>query len=209
MMIKSLTVGPMAANCYIIADPATKEAAAIDPGGDPSKITREIEKNGLKLKFVINTHGHGDHIGANAQLAAPVYIHRLDADFLTDPKKNLSQAFFFSIRSPRAERLLEDNDEIRLGGITLKVIHTPGHTPGSICLKEGGVIFTGDTLFRAGVGRTDLPGGDEKVLFKSINERLLVLNDDTVIYPGHGEPSTIGDEKRDNPFLNEPYGEEV
>jgi glyoxylase-like metal-dependent hydrolase (beta-lactamase superfamily II) len=201
MMLESLTVGPMAANCYIIADPASKEAAVIDPGGDPSKIRRSLKKNGLKLKFVINTHGHGDHIGANAQLGVPVYIHRLDADFLGDPKKNLSQVFLFSIKSPKAARLLEDGDAIKLGSITLEVIHTPGHTPGSICLKTDSVIFTGDTLFRAGVGRTDLPGSDESALFRSIRERLFAFGDDTVIYPGHGEPSTIGDEKRDNPFF--------
>jgi glyoxylase-like metal-dependent hydrolase (beta-lactamase superfamily II) len=186
MMLESLTVGPMAANCYIIADPASKEAAVIDPGGDPSKIRRSLKKNGLKLKFVINTHGHGDHIGANAQLGVPVYIHRLDADFLGDPKKNLSQVFLFSIKSPKAARLLEDGDAIKLGSITLEVIHTPGHTPGSICLKTDSVIFT---------------GSDESALFRSIRERLFAFGDDTVIYPGHGEPSTIGDEKRDNPFF--------
>jgi glyoxylase-like metal-dependent hydrolase (beta-lactamase superfamily II) len=186
----------MEANCYIVADKNTKEAAVIDPGGDGARIKRALEKHGLTLKFVINTHGHGDHIGANSNLGAPIYIHRLDGDFLSDPRKNLSQVFFFSIKSPKAERLLEEGDRITLGGLTLEVIHTPGHTPGSISLKVDGSLFTGDTLFRAGIGRTDLPDGDEGLLLKSIKEKLLVFDDATTVYPGHGDETTIGEERR-------------
>ena len=195
-IIGHFTVGPMAVNAYCLADPVTKEACLIDPGFEPKKMKAFLEKNGLSLKFIINTHGHGDHIGANADFAVPIYIHTLDKDFLTDPRKNQSKFFIFSISSPEASRLLNDKDKIKLGSLELEVIHTPGHTPGSISIKVNGVIFTGDTLFAGGVGRTDLYGGDEELLFKSINERLFVFPDDTVIYPGHGGSSTIGEERR-------------
>ena len=199
--LKRFVVGPLAVNAYLLADPKTKDACLIDPGADHKKIKDFINQNGLKLKFIINTHGHGDHIGSNGSFAVPIYIHALDKDFLTDPRKNLSPLFMFSITSPKASRLLNDGDIIELGGISLKVIHTPGHTPGSISLRAGSIAFTGDTLFNNGVGRTDLEYGDEEALLNSIKNKLMTLADDTVIYPGHGEPSTIGDEKRGNPFL--------
>lgn len=200
-IVKKLTVGPMEANCYIIASPVTKEACLIDPGADPERIKNILAKDNLDLKFIINTHGHGDHIAANRYFDAPIYIHRRDGDFLANPEKNLSSAFGFPISSPKAARFLEDNDEIHLGDIRLEVLHTPGHTPGSISIRLDGIVFTGDTLFSGGIGRTDFPYGDESQLLKSIKERLLVLGDDTVIQPGHGESSTIGVERRSNPFL--------
>ncbi len=199
--LKRIVVGPLAVNAYLLADPATKVACLIDPGADHKKIKDFINKNGLNLKFIINTHGHGDHIGSNGNFDVPIYIHSLDKNFLTDPKKNLSLLFMFNIKSPEAARLLEDGDVVNLGSLSLKVIHTPGHTPGSISLKLDGIIFTGDTLFNNGVGRTDFEYGDEAALFDSIKKKLMTLADDTVIYPGHGEPSTIGDERRGNPNL--------
>jgi glyoxylase-like metal-dependent hydrolase (beta-lactamase superfamily II) len=200
-MIECLAVGALETNCYIVADDATKEAALIDPAGDEGRIRKILKENSLKLKFILNTHGHGDHIGANGSFKVPIYIHRLDADFLRDPKKNLSSFFMFGIRSPEAERLLEHGDKISLGNLEFEVIHTPGHTPGSVSFKLGDVIFTGDALFAGGIGRTDFPYGDEELLLRSIRDRLLVYSDDTVIYPGHGESSTIGRERRENPFL--------
>jgi len=194
-ILKRFIVGPMGVNCYLVADPVTKEACLIDPGADPETIKNYIAKNGLELKFIIITHGHGDHIAANGYFKAPIYIHRSDADFLADPAKNLSKYFLFAVTSPKASRLLEDGDIARLGGLTFTVIHTPGHTPGSISLKLDGVIFTGDTLFCSGVGRTDFEYGDEAALYRSIRERLFSQADDTVIYPGHGDSSTIGAEK--------------
>jgi len=199
--LQRFVVGPMAVNCYLLADPATKDACLIDPGAVPPGIKNILSKNGFQLRFIVNTHGHGDHIGANAHLNLPVYIHSLDADFLADAGKNLSSAFFFRVTSPEASKLLEDGDRIALGGLELEVLHTPGHTPGSVSLKIDGVVFTGDALFAGGIGRTDFPYGDEEVLMKSISQRLLTLGDGTVIYPGHGEPSTIGEEKRSNPFI--------
>ena len=199
--LKRFVVGPLAVNAYLLADPATKEACLIDPGADAGVLKDFINKNKFILKFIINTHGHGDHIGANGNFAVPICIHSLDKDFLTDPSKNLSPLFMFNIKSPPAARLLEDGDDLELGSLKLRVIHTPGHTPGSISLELDGIAFTGDTLFNGGIGRTDFDYGDEAALLESIQKRLLVLRDDTIIYPGHGEPSTIGAERETNPFL--------
>ncbi|MDD5428631.1 MAG: MBL fold metallo-hydrolase [Candidatus Omnitrophica bacterium] len=200
-VLKRFIVGPLGVNAYLVADPVTKEACLIDPGADHRKIKDFIDKNGFTLKFIINTHGHGDHIGANKNFDVPIYIHALDEDFLADPDKNMSRVFTFSITSPAASKLLKDGDAVKLGSISLEVLHTPGHTPGSISLKTDGMVFTGDTLFNSGVGRTDFEYGDESALFDSIRKKLLVLDDDTIIYPGHGEPSTIGEEKNNNPFF--------
>ena len=199
-ILKRFVVGPLQVNCYVVADALTKDACLIDPGADDGAMKNFLRKHNLNLKFIINTHGHGDHIGSNAAFGVPIYIHKLDKDFLSDPEKNMSGMFSFLIRSPEADRLLCDGDKINLGSLELEVIHTPGHTPGSISLKLDKVLFTGDTLFAGGVGRTDFAYGDEGALMKSIN-KLLTFNDDTIIYPGHGELSTIGMERKSNPFL--------
>lgn len=200
-VLKKFTVGPMAVNCYVIADPSTKKACLVDPGFDGMMLKDFLHKNGYSLEFVINTHGHGDHIALNGYFGSPIYIHKLDKDFLTDTSKNLSSMFFFKVRSPVASRLLEDGDIVELGNLKLEIIHTPGHTPGSISIKWDGVILTGDTLFHNGVGRTDFEYGDGEAILKAIREKLLIYGDDTVIYPGHGDISTIGYERRHNPFL--------
>jgi Zn-dependent hydrolases, including glyoxylases len=199
--VKSFVVGPLETNCYIVADAQTKEACLIDPGADPAMMKDYLRKNGLGLRFIINTHGHGDHIAANSQFDVPIYIHRLDGDFLTDPALNLSKMFIFGITSPKASKLLEDGDIIKLGNLKLEILHTPGHSPGSISVKVDGVVFTGDALFAGGIGRTDLPHGDTDLLMRSITGKLFALDDDTRIYPGHGPQSTIGEEKRSNPFF--------
>ena len=201
MLIKRIVVGPLESNCYLFGDEATKEIFVIDPGGDYREIKSVIDKDGLKPKAVINTHGHGDHIGANKEFGIPVWIHRLDADFLIDPSKNLSGAFDFLLKTKTASRLLEDGDILNIGKYSLEVIHTPGHTPGSICLKAEGAIFTGDTLFCEGIGRTDFAYGSGEDIIDSIKEKLFTLKDNYVIYPGHGPSSTIGNEKANNPFI--------
>mgnify|MGYP001583730879 CR=1 FL=1 len=201
MLIKRIVVGPLESNCYLFGDEAAKEIFVIDPGGDYREIKSVIDKDGLKPKAVINTHGHGDHIGANKEFGIPVWIHRLDADFLIDPSKNLSGAFGFLLKTKTASRLLEDGDILNIGKYSLEVIHTPGHTPGSICLKAEGAIFTGDTLFCEGIGRTDFAYGSEEDIMDSIKEKLFTLKDNYVIYPGHGPNSTIGNEKANNPFI--------
>ena len=192
----------MGANCYIVSDNSTGAAVLVDPGGEPDKIKAVLKKNGLTAKFIINTHGHGDHILGNGYFGIPVYAHRLEKDFLTDPDKNLSGMFGMFFKSPEATKLLEDGDKVSLDSLELEIIHTPGHTPGGISIKLGDVVFTGDTLFAGGIGRTDLPEGDERTLYRSIKEKLFMLDDNTVVYPGHGPESTIGEEKESNPFFS-------
>ncbi|MDP3791177.1 MAG: MBL fold metallo-hydrolase [Candidatus Omnitrophota bacterium] len=199
--VQKLEVGPMGANCYIVADNVTNNAFLIDPGGEPDRIKDALKKRGLSPKFIINTHGHGDHILGNGYFDIPVYVHRLEKDFLIDPNKNLSGMFGFFFKSPKATKLLEDGEKISLDNLKLEILHTPGHTPGGISIKLDGVVFTGDTLFAGAIGRTDLPEGSEELILKSIKEKLFVLDDDVVVYPGHGPKSTIGEEKRTNPFF--------
>ncbi len=192
-------------NCYIVGCEETSEAAVIDPGAEPETILSELEKNNLKLKYIINTHGHVDHIGANAEVknstGVPILIHEKDAGLLEDPQANLSMFVGGKLTLPPAEQLLEEGDEIDIGTIKLKVIHTPGHTRGGISLKTDQEVFTGDSLFAGSIGRSDLPGGNHKQLIKSIKEKLLPLGDEMIVYPGHGPASSIGKEKKMNPFL--------
>jgi len=199
-VLKKIVVGGMMANCYIYGDANTKEVFIIDPGGDHEKITALIEKNDFKVKAIINTHGHIDHISANRYFEFPIWIHEKDASCLGDPTKNLSSLVGFSLRSPEAARRLVEGDKLIAGGVTLEVIHTPGHTPGSICLKGDGIVFTGDLLFLDGVGRTDFPYGSQDDLYDSLKKKILTLNDDIVVYPGHGPATTIGREKMTNGF---------
>lgn len=200
--LKRFIVGMLETNCYLVADISTKEACLIDPGSDARPIKSFIDKEGLELKFIINTHGHGDHIGANASFKVPIFIHRLDKDFLKDPGLNMSRMFMMGIVSPGADRLLEEGNILKLGGLELKILHTPGHTPGSVSVVLDGVVFTGDALFAGSIGRSDFEYGDQDLLIRSITQKLFTLKDDTVVYPGHGEPSTIGEEKKHNPFFS-------
>ena len=201
MIIKKIVVGGMKANCYVVGDAKTKEVFIIDPGGDYQKIKTLIEKNGYKVKSVINTHGHIDHISANKYLHMPVWIHKSDAEFLEDSNKNLSSLMGFNLKSPAPARLLAEGEVLKVGDISLEVIHTPGHTPGSICLRSNGVLFTGDTLFYAGIGRTDFPGGDHQSLIKGVRSKIFSLDGNLRIYPGHGPASTIARERKTNPFF--------
>jgi len=201
LILGLFVTGPLLVNTYVVADPDTKEAVLIDPGGGVLDIRRFIDKNGLELKFIINTHGHGDHIAIDDSFDVPVYVHKLDGEFLKDAGKNLSGSFGFPITVRSADRLLQDGDILKLGRLKLEVIHTPGHTPGSISVKVDSTVFTGDALFAGSIGRTDFNYGDGSLLIRSIKEKLLTLPDETVIYPGHGPSSTIGEERRSNPFL--------
>lgn len=206
MILESVSVGPMEVNCYVLASKENAQAIIIDPGAQPKKINQVLKKHKLNPAFIINTHGHYDHIGADDKFAVPIYIHPEDSAFLKDPKLNLS-AFFSIAYNLNAEiKLLRENEIIGLDDIQLKILHIPGHTPGGIALHmikpKDTIVFTGDTLFCQGIGRSDLEGGNEALLVKSIKEKLLSLSDETIVYPGHGPSSTIGEEKKNNPFLS-------
>ena len=205
MILETVVVGSLQVNCYILAEADNSQALIIDPGDDENKIRQAINRHGLKPAFIINTHAHYDHIGCDNKFDLPVYVHRLDAKLLRSPELNLSNFLMSAYRVECEINILEDGQIIVLGGIQLEVIHTPGHTPGGICLlmkkPQDKILFSGDTLFYQSVGRTDFPGASESELLDSIKKKLLHLADDTVIYPGHGPSSTIGNEKKHNPFL--------
>ncbi|MGB9791229.1 MAG: MBL fold metallo-hydrolase [Thermacetogeniaceae bacterium] len=205
MEIKTLAVGPLAANCYIIWCGQTKEALVIDPGGEGSRILAEIAKEGLHVRYIVNTHGHIDHIAANNQVKeetqAKLLIHPDDAPLLTDPELNLSAYTGRPFRSLPSDMMIADGDEIAVGNLRFVVLHTPGHTPGSICLKAEGVLFTGDTLFAGSIGRTDFPGGSYRQILESIKNKILPCGDNCIVYPGHGPSTSVGYERENNPFL--------
>ncbi|MCX5707071.1 MAG: MBL fold metallo-hydrolase [Candidatus Omnitrophica bacterium] len=206
MILETITVGVMDTNCYVLAAAKNSEALIIDPGAEERKIRRVLEKHKLRPAFIINTHGHYDHIGVDDKFGVPVYVHKDDLALLRDPLLNLSGLFAMPYTVKSEIRILEDNLSIELVGLELKVLHIPGHTRGGIALllkkPVERVVFTGDTLFCQGIGRSDLEGGNEALLIKSIREKLLTLPDETKIYPGHGPSSTIGVEKKNNPFFN-------
>jgi len=203
MGIDTIIVGPYEVNCYIISNPETNHALIIDPGLDGDRIKQVLDKRKLIPCSIVNTHGHADHIGANSAFDLPIYIHEADTDFLTDPVKNLSLLHGISLTSPKASRLLHHGDVISLDFIEFEVVHTPGHTPGSICLKTKEAIFTGDTLFRGSIGRTDFPHSDGQQIMHSITTYITPLRDDVAVYPGHGPSSTVGWEKQHNFFISE------
>ena len=194
MLVETFTVGMLSTNCYVASSKETKEAILIDPGVEFSSEAQAIfdylAAGKLTVKFIVNTHGHDDHIKGNGvfqqKLNVPICIHPLDAHFIEGAEKVVQ---------------LEDGDIVKVGDQTLKVMHTPGHTPGSICLVGEKLVFTGDTLFASGIGRTDFPGGSMTDMRLSL-EKLVQLPDVLLVYPGHGETSLIGEEKRINPFLN-------
>ncbi len=205
MIVKTLLVGPIQTNCYVVGCEKTKEGMVIDPGGSEEVILREIEQLGLTIKYVINTHGHFDHTLADEAIVkatgAPLAIHPADVPLLHDG----GGARFFGFNAPsiEADMSLEDGDILKVGELTFEVIHTPGHSPGGVSLynEDEGVIFSGDTLFCMGIGRYDLPGGDFRILMASIRDKILSLPPHTVVYPGHGPATTVGRERQSNPFL--------
>lgn len=205
MKIIRIPAGIYAANCYIIYSESTKDGIIVDPGGDAESLLRFIERESLKIESIVLTHGHGDHIGGvvdlEKALGADVMIHKEDVELLTDGNKNLSTVMSMGSIEIKPDRLVSDGDIIEFGDLKAEVIHTPGHTKGGICLKIGDNILTGDTLFAGSIGRTDLLGGDYPTIIKSIKEKILIYPDNVEILPGHGGSSTIGMEKRSNPFL--------
>jgi glyoxylase-like metal-dependent hydrolase (beta-lactamase superfamily II) len=209
MRIIRMTVGPLQSNAYLLCDEAG-HGAVLDPGGDGESIAERCRSEGVVPSLIINTHGHMDHILANGELKtafpdAKLCIGEDDAPMLTNGVKNLSILMGTTFRSPAADVLLADGQKIEFGGCRLAVISTPGHTPGSVCLlaedESPGQVFCGDLIFAGGVGRVDFPGGNMNDLLNSIRLRILTLPDETILWPGHGPETTVGRERRHNPFL--------
>lgn len=204
MLIKQLTVGPIMANCYIVGCEETMEAVVIDPGEEADTILFALAESKLKVKYILNTHGHFDHVGANKRLkettGADILIHSLDAPLLGELAENAAAWGIKTENSPPPDRTLEDGDTVLFGKILFKIIHTPGHSPGGISIYSDGSVFVGDTLFAGSIGRTDFDGGSYETLINSIRTKLFVLEDDVKVYPGHMGITTIGQERRYNPF---------
>jgi len=200
-----MQVGNLGTNCYIVYCTDTLDAAVIDPGGNAEEIIELINREKLNVVCIINTHGHADHILANDKVqkatGAPILIHEGDAQMLTSAKHNLSMYIGGNIQFKPADRLLKDEEIISVGKLEFKVLHTPGHTPGGICLLTDGMLFSGDTLFNESVGRTDFPGGSHHSLINSIQKKLMPLQDCTKVLPGHGPETSIGWERKMNPFI--------
>lgn len=192
-------------NCWLVYDDQTSDAVLIDPAAPDKALLKFILDQQLKVKYIVNTHGHGDHIGGNAffkhSLNAPVCIHKADAIMLINSKLNLSAYLEVNLSLPQAEIEFSDDDKLKLGEHEITVIHTPGHTPGCISLLIENLLFSGDTLFYHDIGRTDLPGGDYQMILASVRNKLLTLPDETIVLPGHGQSSTIGEERKDNPYI--------
>lgn len=206
MIFTSLPTGPLEVNCYIVGSEESGKAVVFDPGGHVDNILNVLKQHNLKVEWIINTHGHFDHIGGNralvAQTGAELMIHEADVPLLSRASEHASTFGLTTEASPEPARTLKDGDVLVLDDLKFQVIHTPGHSPGGICLLIEDHLIVGDSLFAGSIGRTDLPGGDHNLLISKIKEELLVLPDDTRVYPGHGPMTTIGQEKKYNPFLS-------
>ncbi len=210
MRVVRLVVGPLATNAYLVSDDGDPAAIVVDPGGEPDRIVTECRALGLSPSYIVNTHGHADHMAANEQVMrafpdATLCVGAGDAERLRDAVGNLSAAFGSALSAPAPDLCLTEGDLLCAGRLRFEVLETPGHTPGSICLlarsEDPPVLFSGDLLFRRGVGRTDLPGGDSAELLASLRDKVLTLPHDTVVWPGHGEPTTVGQERSGGAFL--------
>ncbi|MCH3962895.1 MAG: MBL fold metallo-hydrolase [Clostridium sp.] len=200
MKIQRMSVGMYAANCYIVLDENSNECAVIDPGGDSEVIKNALKAmNAGKVKFILLTHGHADHTGAALDIKnsfnAPIYCNKEDYNMM---KRG---TFMYGNVHDSVDEFLKDGDKLTFGGLEIKVIYTPGHSPGGVCFLVDNVVFTGDTLFSGSIGRTDMEGGDFDTLIDSIKNRLMILPDNTVVLPGHEGESSIGRERNSNPFL--------
>ncbi len=212
MQIYTIEAGPVLTNGYIVYDEQTKEAAIIDVPPEGTELyLKKINELNLKPEAIILTHSHWDHSAEAPELkrrtGAPIYMHKADEYRIISPAQHSIFELPFELEPFKADNYLQDGQQLNLCSSQCEILHTPGHTEGGICIyfPNEKILFTGDTLFNMGVGRVDLPGGDWNTLYKSITEKLMVLPDDTNIYPGHGEPSTIGFEKGQNPFLNKDF----
>lgn len=207
MRVERFVAGPLENNVYLVVDEGSGSTAIIDPGMESEPVLERLREAGWTLTAIVNTHGHFDHVFGDAffmeQTGAPLLIHAGDVPMLQALPQQAAWIGYPAPAVPVPGRLLADGDRVAIGAVELTVLHTPGHTPGGICLLGDGLLFSGDTLFAGSIGRTDLPGGDASALLRSIRERLLPLPDETVVYPGHGPATTIGREREANPFLVE------
>ena len=205
-IVRRIPTGPLDVNCYIVGCSHSRECVIIDPGGHGERIVETLEGLDLNPAALIDTHGHFDHIGGNAYLMAHfnslrLYLHTDDLHYLRNAREHADYWSMHFEDSPEPTDLLQGGEEIEAGRFRLKIIHTPGHSPGGISIYIPEHVFTGDALFEGSIGRTDLPGGDYDLLISSIREKLLVLPGDTIVHPGHGPETTIAEERRNNPFL--------
>ncbi len=206
MLLTTIVVGPLEVNCYVVGCPKTKHVFIIDPGDDPEHILSVIRQKQFLPKAIINTHAHIDHVGAVSDIQKtwdiPYYIHAHDLNLLQALEIQKQQFGLYLSGIPKVDMVLSDRQRLTIGECQLAVIHTPGHSPGSICIMGEGWLLSGDTLFSGSIGRTDLPGGDMNEILTSIHSRLLVLDDDIAVYPGHGPATSIRQERHHNPFLS-------
>lgn len=205
MIIDKITVGAFQVNNYLIVDEETKDAALIDAGGDYEATMNLAQKHNANIKYIFNTHAHLDHIAGDYDLqtksSAKVLLHKEDEFLVGMLKEHLKLYGMPEYEEPKVDRLIEDGEEITVGSLKFKVIHTPGHSPGGVCYLIGNKLFSGDTLFAGAVGRTDLPQGSYEQLEKSVKEKLYTLDENIEVYPGHGPKTSIGYEKKNNPFF--------
>ena len=207
MRINRLVVGPVSTNCYIVINENTKEALIIDPGEGAKKIIEKIKEEGLSTKAILLTHGHFDHMMAVNELVqefrVEVYIGEKEVELLKDPMQNCSGSMICQPYIVRADKMLRDKDVLEIAGFTIEVLYTPGHTIGGVCycFREDNVLFSGDTIFQASVGRSDLPTGNGRQLEESIREKIFTLPDDMQIFPGHGDSTIVSYEKKYNPYV--------
>jgi glyoxylase-like metal-dependent hydrolase (beta-lactamase superfamily II) len=206
LRVETLAVGPFQTNCHLVHDPASGEGFVVDPGAEAERILGRVAALALRPAYVLLTHGHGDHIAALETVAGalrcPVYIHPADEPMLESPTENLSAFAGTPVVAPVPHRTYADGDELPFAGRTIRVLHTPGHSAGGVSLFVApDLLFSGDALFRRSIGRTDFPGGSYEALRASIEAKILTLDDQVRVFPGHDRPTTVGEERRENPFL--------
>ena len=205
MILKHFTAGEYETNNYLVICEETREAALIDAGGNYEKTVNLLKENNCELKYILHTHGHFDHIQGDSELQktfdVKTFLHKNDEPLAMGLKQQLMMFGMKSADAPKIDGYLEDAQVIEVGNLKLKVIHTPGHSSGGVCFLVDKILFSGDTLFADSVGRTDLPGGSYEVLGDSIKNKLFILDEEIVVYPGHGPSTTIGHEKKNNPFF--------